>query len=67
LPFEEPFAGASFILAFQVLPLVLLMSALSSLLFYWPVLPWVVKRFSRILERLFGLGGAVRKNHRPVI
>lgn len=32
LPFEEKFAGASFILAFQALPLVLLMSALSSLL-----------------------------------
>jgi CNT family concentrative nucleoside transporter len=58
LPFEETSAGASFILAFQALPLVLLMSALSSLLFYWRVLPWVVKTFSRILERLFGLGGA---------
>jgi CNT family concentrative nucleoside transporter len=58
LPFEETVSGASFILAFQALPLVLLMSALSSLLFYWGVLPWVVKTFSRILERLFGLGGA---------
>lgn len=58
LPFEKTSAGASFILAFQALPLVLLMSALSSLLFYWRVLPWVVKTFSRILERLFGLGGA---------
>jgi CNT family concentrative nucleoside transporter len=58
LPFVETAAGASFILAFQALPLVLLMSALSSLLFYWRILPWVVKTFSRILERLFGLGGA---------
>lgn len=58
LPFDETFAGASFILAFQALPLVLLMSALSSLLFYWKILPWVVQKFSRILERLFGLGGA---------
>ena len=58
LPFEETVSGASFILAFQALPLVLLMSALSSLLFYWGVLPRVVKTFSRILERLFGLGGA---------
>ncbi len=58
LPFEEKFDGASFILAFQALPLVLLMSALSSLLFYWRVLPWVVQKFSRVLERLFGLGGA---------
>ena len=58
LPFEETSAGASFILAFQALPLVLVISALSSLLFYWRVLPWVVQTFSRILERLFGLGGA---------
>ena len=58
LPFEEKFEGASFILAFQALPLVLLMSALSSLLFYWRILPWVVQKFSRVLERLFGLGGA---------
>jgi len=58
LPFAEKFEGASFILAFQALPLVLLMSALSSLLFYWRILPWVVRGFSRVLERLFGLGGA---------
>ncbi|WP_024336745.1 NupC/NupG family nucleoside CNT transporter [Desulfotignum balticum] len=58
LPFEEKFAGASFILAFQALPLVLLMSALSSLLFYWKILPWVVQKFSRVLEKLFKLGGA---------
>lgn len=58
LPFEEKSSSASFILAFQALPLVLFMSALSSLLFYWRILPWVVKTFSRILEKLFGLGGA---------
>jgi concentrative nucleoside transporter, CNT family len=58
LPFDEKFAGASFILAFQALPLVLVMSALSSLMFYWRVLPWIVRNFSRVLERLFGLGGA---------
>jgi len=58
LPFVEKFEGASFVLAFQALPLVLLMSALSSLLFYWKILPWIVRSFSRILERLFGLGGA---------
>ena len=46
LPFKEPFPGASYILAFRGLPLVLLMSALSALLFYWKVLPLVVKAFS---------------------
>ncbi|HYQ72263.1 MAG TPA: Na+ dependent nucleoside transporter N-terminal domain-containing protein, partial [Gammaproteobacteria bacterium] len=39
LPFAETGAGSSFILAFRALPLVLLVSALSALLFYWRVLP----------------------------
>jgi CNT family concentrative nucleoside transporter len=58
LPFDEKFPGASFILAFQALPLLLVMSALSSLFFYWKILPWVVRLFSRGLEACFGLGGA---------
>jgi concentrative nucleoside transporter, CNT family len=32
---------------------------LSSLLFYWRVLPLVVRAFSRLLERTMGVGGAV--------
>lgn len=59
LPFQEPFPGASFVLAFQALPLVLVISALSSLLFYWKVLPVVVKGAAWILERTMGVGGAV--------
>ena len=58
LPFTEKFPGASFILAFQALPLVLVTSALSALLFYWKVLPLVVRGFSWVLERSFHLGGA---------
>ena len=57
-PFEEKFPTSSFILAFQALPLILLISALSSLLFYWRVLPMVVKAFSKLLEKTLGLGGA---------
>ena len=38
LPFAETAPGASFILAFKVLPLVLVISALSGLLYYWGVL-----------------------------
>jgi CNT family concentrative nucleoside transporter len=58
LPFEERFPEANFILAFRALPLVLVISALSSLLFYWKVLPVVVKAFSRLLETSMNLGGA---------
>ena len=57
LPFTEPYPGASFILAFRALPLVLLMSALSALLFYWKILPVVVKAFSWALQKTMGLGG----------
>ena len=58
LPFKEPFPGASFILAFRALPLILLMSALSALLFYWKILPLVVRGFSWALQKTMGVGGA---------
>jgi CNT family concentrative nucleoside transporter len=58
LPFTEKYPGSSFILAFQALPLVLVMSALSSLLFYWKVLPVVVRAFSWCLRKTMGVGGA---------
>ena len=38
-------------LAFQALPLVLVMSALAALLWYWRVLPLVVKGFAWVLQR----------------
>jgi CNT family concentrative nucleoside transporter len=59
LPFAESGAGSSFVLAFRVLPIILVISALSSLLFYWRVLPWIVSRISRVLEAAMGVGGAV--------
>ena len=59
LPFEETRVGASFVLAFRALPLVLLVSALSALLFHWRVLPRIVGAFAWLLERSLGVGGAV--------
>ena len=59
LPYAETAPGASFVLAFRALPLVLVISALSSLLFYWRVLPWIVRGISRVLEATMGVGGAV--------
>ena len=58
LPFDEKFPGSSYILAFRALPLILLISALSSLLFYWKILPYVVKGFSIALEKSLSIGGA---------
>ena len=58
-PFESKTPGAEFILAFQALPVVLVMSVLTTLLFYWRILPPIVRGFSWLLERTMGVGGAV--------
>ncbi len=59
LPFDEKFPGASFVLAMRALPLVLVVSALTSLLFYWRVLPLIVQGFSWVLQKSMGIGGAL--------
>jgi CNT family concentrative nucleoside transporter len=59
LPFAESHPGASFILAFQALPLVLTISALASLLFHWGVLLRVTGAFAWLLRRTMGVGGAL--------
>ncbi len=59
LPFVESVPGASFILAFKVLPLVLTISALSALLIHWGVLQAVMRGFAWLLRGTLGLGGAL--------
>jgi CNT family concentrative nucleoside transporter len=59
LPYAETAPGASFVLAFRALPLVLVVAALSALLFHWRVLPLVVRAFAWLLQRTLGIGGAV--------
>jgi concentrative nucleoside transporter, CNT family len=59
LPFDLKAPGADFILAFQALPVVLVMSVLTTLLFYWRILPPVVRAMAWLLERTLGVGGAV--------
>ena len=59
LPFDLKTPGADFILAFQALPIVLIMSVLTTLLFYWRVLPPAVRGMAWLLERTLGVGGAV--------
>jgi CNT family concentrative nucleoside transporter len=57
LPFEEKAPGLSYIFAFRGIPLLLVISALSSLFFYWRIIPWVVNGFSWVLRRVMGIGG----------
>ncbi len=59
LPFEESQPGASFVLAFRALPLIIVISALTAVLTYWRILPWIVRGFARLLEKFLGVGGAV--------
>ncbi|HKX37153.1 MAG TPA: Na+ dependent nucleoside transporter N-terminal domain-containing protein, partial [Burkholderiales bacterium] len=58
-PFAISDPASNFVLAFRALPLVLLMSALSALLFYWRVLPAIVRGISFLLERTMRVGGVV--------
>ncbi|WP_432734801.1 NupC/NupG family nucleoside CNT transporter [Maridesulfovibrio sp. FT414] len=59
LPFAETSPGASWTLAFRALPLILVVSALSALLFYWRIIPVVVRAFSIVLQKTMNIGGAL--------
>jgi CNT family concentrative nucleoside transporter len=56
-PFEVTNPGALATFAFQVLPLVIVMSAISALLWYWRILPVVIRGISIIFERALGTRG----------
>lgn len=56
-PFEVTNPGALATFAFQVLPLVIVMSAISALLWYWRILPVVIRGISYIFERALGTRG----------
>ncbi|MGB0713378.1 MAG: NupC/NupG family nucleoside CNT transporter [Gammaproteobacteria bacterium] len=58
-PWQHDSGGSSFILGLQALPLILVMSALSALLFHWRILPLVVRGFAWGLRRGLGIGGAL--------
>lgn len=59
LPFELKSPDNEFVLAFNALPIVLLMSVLTTLLFYWGILPPIIRGFAFVLRRTMGVGGAV--------
>lgn len=46
------------IFAVHLLPLIIVIAALSAVLWHWHVLRWVTKSFAVIFSRLLGLGGA---------
>lgn len=58
-PFEVTNPAAVVTIAFTVLPIVIVMSALSALLWHWRILPLVVSAFAWALERTMKIGGAL--------
>lgn len=58
-PFDVKHPENGFLLAFQALPIILLVSVLSRLLYYWGILQRVVGLFAWALKRTLGVGGPV--------
>jgi concentrative nucleoside transporter, CNT family len=58
-PFETVRPETSFILAFQALPVILLISVLSKLFYHWGLLQPIVRVVGRILQRFLGVTGPV--------
>ena len=56
-PFDVSNPGAQYILAFRALPIILIMSVLSKLLYHWGILQKTVAGFSWALRRTFGVSG----------
>ena len=59
LPFTEIHPGSSLIIAFKILPLVLVVSSLSALMFHLGILQRVTGAFALVLRRLTGIDGPV--------
>ena len=58
-PFQVSDVNSNFVLAFRALPIVLVISALSALLFYWRIVPAIVRGLSFVLEKAMRVGGVV--------
>lgn len=57
-PYAVTSEPALFTFAFQVLPLILVISALSALLWHWKILKAITYGFGLLFQRTMGLGGA---------
>jgi len=58
-PFEVDNGSYLYLFAFRVLPNVVVFCVLIAVLWYWKILPAVVKAFGLILKKLLGVSGAV--------
>ena len=58
-PFSISEPGATMILAFRILPLMLMFTVLSAILWHYRVLPIIIKGFSLVLRKSLNVSGAV--------
>lgn len=58
-PFEVANPAATMVLAFRILPLILIFTVISAILWYYRILPVIVQGFALVLRRSMGVGGAV--------
>ncbi len=58
-PFAVTNPNSIITIAFTILPIVIVMSALSALLWHWRILPVVVRGFAYALEKSMKIGGAL--------
>ena len=58
-PFSIDNPEATVILAFRILPLILIFTVLSAILWHFRILPLIVRGFSVVLRRAMGVSGAV--------
>lgn len=58
---QQPYAvtnpGDLFVFAFRVLPVILVICALSALLWHWRILKWITQGFGFVFEKTMGLRG----------
>ncbi len=56
-PFPVPGDGTSIVVAFQILPVVIVTSALAALLWHWKILPTLIRWLSASLRKSLGISG----------
>lgn len=58
-PFTVVAPQHNFVVAFRILPLILVVSSLSAVLFHLGVLPAIIRAFARLLQRTFRISGVL--------
>jgi concentrative nucleoside transporter, CNT family len=57
-PFPVSSPDGLFVFAFRVLPVILVVCALSALLWHWRILKWITRGFGLVFQKTMGLRGA---------